>query len=173
MFKPRGFTIFGYHCSDFVFLSKSEILDAVKTGQRLGVLCRKAAVFLSMNIMWKCGVQRTTVWIMNSFMLFLFWEPFSEASQLTQNVTQSNTKCRMSFYNWKRFVSNNVFVYCCCQRDLFNQLLIHAAMKSENKHHQKLGRWGAAGISGFMLWGVFPPISVCFCECAGRLCEGK
>uniref|UniRef100_A0A669BX22 Tetratricopeptide repeat protein 38 n=1 Tax=Oreochromis niloticus TaxID=8128 RepID=A0A669BX22_ORENI len=26
------------------------------------------------------------------------------------------------------------------QRDLFNQLLIHAAMKSENKHHQKLGR---------------------------------
>lgn len=69
----------------------------------------------------------------------------------------------MSFYNWKRFVSNNVFVCCCCQRDLFNQLLIHAAMKSENKHHQKLGRWGAAGISGFMLWGVFPPISVCFC----------
>lgn len=26
------------------------------------------------------------------------------------------------------------------QRDLFNQLLIHAAMKSENKQHQKLGR---------------------------------
>lgn len=26
------------------------------------------------------------------------------------------------------------------QRDLFSQLLIHAAMKSENKHHQKLGR---------------------------------
>ncbi|XP_042351410.1 tetratricopeptide repeat protein 38 isoform X2 [Plectropomus leopardus] len=26
------------------------------------------------------------------------------------------------------------------QRDLFNQLLIHAAMKSEDKHHQKLGR---------------------------------
>lgn len=26
------------------------------------------------------------------------------------------------------------------QRDLFNQLLIHAAVKSENKHHQKLGR---------------------------------
>uniref|UniRef100_A0A8P4GIJ6 Tetratricopeptide repeat protein 38 n=1 Tax=Dicentrarchus labrax TaxID=13489 RepID=A0A8P4GIJ6_DICLA len=26
------------------------------------------------------------------------------------------------------------------QRDVFNQLLIHAAMKSENKHHQKLGR---------------------------------
>uniref|UniRef100_A0A3Q3KC20 Tetratricopeptide repeat protein 38 n=1 Tax=Monopterus albus TaxID=43700 RepID=A0A3Q3KC20_MONAL len=26
------------------------------------------------------------------------------------------------------------------QRDLFNQLLIHAAMKSENKRHQKLGR---------------------------------
>ncbi|KAM7414183.1 hypothetical protein PAMA_019142 [Pampus argenteus] len=26
------------------------------------------------------------------------------------------------------------------QRDIFNQLLIHAAMKSENKHHQKLGR---------------------------------
>lgn len=26
------------------------------------------------------------------------------------------------------------------QRDLFNQLLIHAAMKSESKHHQKLGR---------------------------------
>ncbi|KAM9754587.1 tetratricopeptide repeat protein 38 [Menidia menidia] len=26
------------------------------------------------------------------------------------------------------------------QRDLFNQLLIHAAIKSENKHHQKLGR---------------------------------
>uniref|UniRef100_A0A8C4HHU5 Tetratricopeptide repeat protein 38 n=1 Tax=Dicentrarchus labrax TaxID=13489 RepID=A0A8C4HHU5_DICLA len=25
------------------------------------------------------------------------------------------------------------------QRDVFNQLLIHAAMKSENKHHQKLG----------------------------------
>lgn len=26
------------------------------------------------------------------------------------------------------------------QRDVFNQLLIHAAVKSENKHHQKLGR---------------------------------
>uniref|UniRef100_A0A7N6BJL3 Tetratricopeptide repeat protein 38 n=1 Tax=Anabas testudineus TaxID=64144 RepID=A0A7N6BJL3_ANATE len=26
------------------------------------------------------------------------------------------------------------------QRDLFNQLLIHATMKSQNKHHQKLGR---------------------------------
>ncbi|AWP08794.1 putative tetratricopeptide repeat protein 38 [Scophthalmus maximus] len=26
------------------------------------------------------------------------------------------------------------------QRDIFNQLLIHAAMKSEKKHHQKLGR---------------------------------
>ncbi|XP_034444199.1 tetratricopeptide repeat protein 38 [Hippoglossus hippoglossus] len=26
------------------------------------------------------------------------------------------------------------------QRDIFNQLLIHAAMKSEDKHHQKLGR---------------------------------
>ncbi|XP_041795028.1 tetratricopeptide repeat protein 38 [Chelmon rostratus] len=26
------------------------------------------------------------------------------------------------------------------QRDIFNQLLIHAAMKSKNKHHQKLGR---------------------------------
>ncbi|KAK5867755.1 hypothetical protein PBY51_012219 [Eleginops maclovinus] len=26
------------------------------------------------------------------------------------------------------------------QRDVFNQLLIHAAMKSEDKHHQKLGR---------------------------------
>ncbi|TDH09271.1 hypothetical protein EPR50_G00085010 [Perca flavescens] len=26
------------------------------------------------------------------------------------------------------------------QRDIFNQLLIHATMKSENKHHQKLGR---------------------------------
>lgn len=26
------------------------------------------------------------------------------------------------------------------QRDVFNQLLIHAALKSENKHHQKLGR---------------------------------
>ncbi|KAM4618155.1 tetratricopeptide repeat protein 38 [Polymixia lowei] len=26
------------------------------------------------------------------------------------------------------------------QRDVFNQLLIHAAMKSENKHHQKLAR---------------------------------
>ncbi|XP_070763588.1 tetratricopeptide repeat protein 38 [Enoplosus armatus] len=26
------------------------------------------------------------------------------------------------------------------QRDVFNQLLIHAAMKSESKHHQKLGR---------------------------------
>lgn len=26
------------------------------------------------------------------------------------------------------------------QRDLFSQLLIHAALKSENKHHQKLGR---------------------------------
>ncbi|KAM8892785.1 tetratricopeptide repeat protein 38 [Spinachia spinachia] len=26
------------------------------------------------------------------------------------------------------------------QRDIFNQLLIHAAIKSENKHHQKMGR---------------------------------
>ncbi|XP_040018966.2 tetratricopeptide repeat protein 38 isoform X1 [Gasterosteus aculeatus] len=26
------------------------------------------------------------------------------------------------------------------QRDVFNQLLIHAAIKSENKHHQKMGR---------------------------------
>ncbi|XP_061532956.1 tetratricopeptide repeat protein 38 isoform X2 [Phycodurus eques] len=26
------------------------------------------------------------------------------------------------------------------QRDVFNQLLIHAALKSENKHHQRLGR---------------------------------
>ncbi|XP_068170067.1 tetratricopeptide repeat protein 38 isoform X2 [Antennarius striatus] len=26
------------------------------------------------------------------------------------------------------------------QRDIFNQLLIHAAIKSDNKHHQKLGR---------------------------------
>lgn len=26
------------------------------------------------------------------------------------------------------------------QRDVFNQLLIHAAVKSENKHHKKLGR---------------------------------
>lgn len=39
-----------------------------------------------------------------------------------------------------RFVFTNGFVHCCLQRDVFNQLLIHAAMKSENKHHQKLGR---------------------------------
>lgn len=41
---------------------------------------------------------------------------------------------------WSRFVFPNGFVYCCLQRDVFNQLLIHAALKSENKHHQKLAR---------------------------------
>lgn len=32
------------------------------------------------------------------------------------------------------------FVNCCLQRDLFSQLMVHAAMKSEKKRNRKLGR---------------------------------
>lgn len=32
------------------------------------------------------------------------------------------------------------FVNCCLQRDLFSQLMVHAAMKSEKTRNQKLGR---------------------------------
>lgn len=32
------------------------------------------------------------------------------------------------------------FVNCCLQRDVFSQLMVHAAMKSEKKRNQKLGR---------------------------------
>lgn len=73
MFKPRGFTIFGYHCSYFVFLSKSEILDAVKTGQRLGVLCRKAAVFLSMNIPDRVNMWSAVHQCMNNELFYVIF----------------------------------------------------------------------------------------------------
>lgn len=69
-------------------------------------------------------------------MFFVCRKLFPKVQQCTYNIPQQGRKTVYSV----GAVCTYGFVNCCLQRDVFNQLLIHAAMKSENKRHQKLGR---------------------------------
>lgn len=72
--------------------------------------------------------------------------PQGETVYIHIDTVQHKRVERLYIECWSRVVFTNGSVLCCPQRDVFNQLLIHAAMKSENKHHQKLGRWSTTGI---------------------------
>lgn len=79
-------------------------------------------------------------WVRVHYMFFVCQNLNPKVQQRTYNIPQRSWKIESDLSCvW-------VGLSTCLQRDVFNQMLIHAALKSENKKHQKLGRYWTAGI---------------------------
>lgn len=151
--QPWGAAFFEYHWSHCIVFSWVYGNPCCEKGQRWRTLCIRAKAFQSMYIlhsvrMWNKGHQHmNNEFVMDADGLHAFYvlcvkktAPQGCNSVHTYSVRQKGGKFVCIYSIGAGFLFANGFVHCCLQRDLFNQLLIHAAMKSDKKHHQKLGR---------------------------------